>query len=481
MCSTKVLFVLPLFSVVFPALSQSPEPHGNDAFITVPLNVDAGVPLRVYLTKRLTKRLGETVHARLIEPVFAFDREVIPANSEVIGKVVRLDRVSKMRRATAIAGGDFTPLHDAAVEFTTVVFPDGRRLTLHTAATMGLNSIYSPRVAAVKKKQAAAAGSNQGTVATAKQQAKNQIQTKIATLTDMVRSPGKMERVEDYLVAKLPYHPQWIRRGTRFDAELLNPLQFGNGQVATGKLRLLGSQPPADSIVHVRLITPLTSADADKGDKVEAILTAPLFSSDRQLILPVGSELSGAVTVARAARWFHRSGQLRFSFREVALPAGLAQEAMKALQTRSTQTVATLNAAESQGNTKLKVDDEGSVTAQESKARFIAPALAALVAMRSADNDEGKAKLEGNGTGNTGGRTLGGGSGFGVFGMIAAQASPTFAGVMGFYGMGWSIYNNVISRGSEVEFGKNAAMDIRFGARPAAPPPASKFTADAGA
>ena len=140
MCSTKVLSVLPLLFVVFPAFSESPEPIGNDSLITVSLNVDVGVPLRVYLTKRLTKRLGETVHARLIDPVFAFDREVIPANSEVIGTVVRLDHVSKMRRATAIAGGDFTPLHDASVEFTTVIFPDGRQLPLHTAATMGLNS-----------------------------------------------------------------------------------------------------------------------------------------------------------------------------------------------------------------------------------------------------------------------------------------------------------------------------------------------------
>src|ERR1700736_3975620 len=98
--STPFVF---LFLSFFPAFPQSTGEVKGDAIQNVSLTVDAGVPLRVYLTQRLTKRLGDTVHARLLEPVFAFDREVIPANTEVLGEVVRIDRVSKMRRATAIA------------------------------------------------------------------------------------------------------------------------------------------------------------------------------------------------------------------------------------------------------------------------------------------------------------------------------------------------------------------------------------------
>jgi hypothetical protein len=382
-----------------------------------------------------------------------------------------------MRRFTAIAGGDFTPLHDASVEFTTVVLPDGRKIPLHTAASLGLNSIYSPWAAAHAKNNGTANPPKTGKVAQAKQQAKDQIQAKIASVTEMVRAPGKMERVEDYLMAKLPYHPQWIRRGTRYDAELLSPLDFGRAQTTPGKLSLLGTQPPPDSIVHVRLITPLSSSDADKGDKVEAVVSQPLFSADHKLILPVGTRLDGAVTVARAARWFHRGGRLRFSFREVELPQAVRTGGLMSRSQESApplQTIATLNAVEPASKASVKVDEEGTAKASESKTRFIAPAIAALIATRSADNDAGRARMEGTGTGNTGGRTLGGASGFGLFGMIAAQESPTFAGVMGFYGMGWSVFNNVIARGSEVEFGKNAAMDIKFGARPVIP--ASKFT-----
>src|SRR5271165_3554178 len=84
---------------------------------TVSLTVPAGVPLRVYLTKRLPKHLDEPVSAKLLEPVFAFDRMVIPAGSDVSGKVSRLDPVSKGKRASAILSGDFTPLHEAEVQF----------------------------------------------------------------------------------------------------------------------------------------------------------------------------------------------------------------------------------------------------------------------------------------------------------------------------------------------------------------------------
>jgi hypothetical protein len=43
----------------------------------------------------------------------------------------------------------------------------------------------------------------------------------------------------------------------------------------------------------------------------------------------------------------------------------------------------------------------------------------------------------------------------------------------GYYGLAWSVYSAVIAVGGEVEFNKNAVMDIRFGAR--TPAPGSKF------
>src|ERR1700680_676575 len=117
------------------------RPQSTENTRTVPLVVGPGTPLPVYLTKRLSKRLGEPVEAKLLDPLYAFDREVVPAGSQVLGTVVQIQAMSKMQRATALLGGDFTPLHLAEVEFTTLVLPDGRRMPLHTVQTPGLNSL----------------------------------------------------------------------------------------------------------------------------------------------------------------------------------------------------------------------------------------------------------------------------------------------------------------------------------------------------
>jgi hypothetical protein len=45
--------------------------------LSVPLTVTAGVLLRLYLTQRAPMRSGSQVNARLIEPIYAFDRVVI--------------------------------------------------------------------------------------------------------------------------------------------------------------------------------------------------------------------------------------------------------------------------------------------------------------------------------------------------------------------------------------------------------------------
>jgi len=42
-----------------------------------------GAPLRLYLTRKIPRRLGAPVEAKVLEPVFAFDREVIPAGTLV--------------------------------------------------------------------------------------------------------------------------------------------------------------------------------------------------------------------------------------------------------------------------------------------------------------------------------------------------------------------------------------------------------------
>src|ERR1700730_17184984 len=78
----------------------------------VPLSVPSGAPLRLYLTKKVSKRAGAPVEGKILESVFAFDKEVVPAGSFVTGKVSQVRPVTKLLRFRAIVNGDFTPLRN---------------------------------------------------------------------------------------------------------------------------------------------------------------------------------------------------------------------------------------------------------------------------------------------------------------------------------------------------------------------------------
>ena len=449
---------------------------------TVSLTVPSGAPLRLYLTKRISKRTGAPVEAKLMEPVFAFDREVIPAGTVAQGRVSRVQPVGKWQRVRAIISGDFTPLRSAQVEFTTLVLPDGHTVSTHTVETAGLNSLYI-EPSKKKKQKAQPPNQNGGILGAAKQTATDRINGAINArsqgIADIVRGPNKKEKLTDLMWSKLPYHPQYVRRGTRFDASLREPLQFGVEPVKREDLDQLGSQPLPDSVAHVRLLTALNSASAKQGEAVEAVVVAPLFSADHKLVFPEGTRLSGTVVVAKKARYFHRGGQLRFNFQTVDLPFEAANLRPAAPTPEPMKTQAILAGAEGNGTAPIKVDSEGGVEAKESKTRFISPVIALILATRASDNDHhhdaDDTGATAGGKANVSGRTLGGGLGLGMLGAALSQSSPYVGMAFGYYGLAWSVYSNVIARGAEVQFDKNAMMDIKFGAR--TPPKASKFRA----
>jgi hypothetical protein len=465
--------VLGILAAAFiPLVSVAAQTAADEETPKISLSVPSGAPLRLYLTKRVSKRIGAPVEAKLLESVFAFDQEVLPAGTVAQGEVSRVHAVPKMQRFRAIVNGDFTPLRRAEVEFTTLLLPDGRKLSTHTVETVGLNSIYRE-----PSKKATPQNPNGGILGSAKQTAKDRINGAINSrsqgIADLVRGPNKKEKFVDFLWSKLPYHPQYLRRGTRLDAALQDPMQFGFESVKPGDFADLGSQPLPDSVVHARLLTALNSSSATQGQAVEAVVSAPLFSPSHKLLLPEGTQLIGTVVMAKKARSFHRAGQLRFNFQRVDLPQEVAnlRSAGPAPMPAPMRVQATLEAAEGNGTTPIKVDSEGGVQAKESKTRFIAPVISLLLASRAADNDAGHHNAAGatGGDANISGRTLGGGMGFGMLGAAVSQSSRYVGMAFGYYGLAWSVYSNVVARGGEVQFDKDAMMDIKLGAR--TPPP----------
>ncbi len=430
--------------------------------VPIHLQVTAGTPLRLYVTKRVRYRLGDPVQAKFAEPAWSFDRIVIPAGTVVEGHVAELDPAPKMVRAMSMIRCDFTPLKTAEVSFTKMILPAGKSIALDTEPAEGLSSIYDPAQEAKRKKKAKAGNSDSRRAklfAFAKQQAEDQANTRTRGMIGLVRGPNRREWLESLLWSKLPYHPQWYRSGTRFDAVLEKPIDFGGVSLPAAELQEMGTQPPLNCPALVRFLTTINSAQSQVGEPVAGELSQPLFSAGHRLILPEGTRLTGKVTLVRRARIFHRGGQLRFAFDNVDLPKIGGFETGGAERER-----AQLTAAE-ETHGKMKIDSEGTAKATESKTRFLRPIVAGLIAAKSMDNDTGKQQASSADNGNPVGSSLGGFSGFGLFGTVVSRVAPSEVGsAFGFYGLGWSVFSTVVSRGREVAFEKNAAIAIRFGA-----------------
>ena len=80
-------------------------------------------------------------------------------------------------------------------------------------------------------------------------------------------------------------------------------------------------------------------------------------------------------------------------------------------------------------------------------------------------------------------RVAGGAAGFKLVGMTlgALVRSRAFGYTMGAYGAGMSVYSHFLSRGHEVVFPKNTAMEIGIGTRPGETPSAGAAPDGAGA
>jgi hypothetical protein len=427
------------------------------------LTVPKGTPLQVALDQEVRVHdVGQRVHARLVEPVYAFDRLVVPVGTEVLGRVTDIEHLSKGRRTGAALNADFTPGRKVQMEFSELVLQDGKHIALRTSVTPGSGQVLQFTAASEKKKtlkDVAAAKTSE-----AKRQAKQEWDNAIKQLT----MPGKVHRIERFVQSQLPVHPQYIPAGTVYFAELNEPLDFGSEILSPQQALSIGSSLPPGSVVHARLVTPLTSATTQKGDEVEAVLSRPLFDAER-LILPQGSRLKGSVLQVRPARRLKKNGQLRIAFRELTPPDGVAEKIE-----------ATLESVEAAKNGNVKLDAEGGAEATTSKTRYLGTAVSLwLAAASGGGGDHDRLNGGGNPAGDPGGRVAGGAGGFKLIGMALGLAvrSQAFGRAMGVYGAGMSVYSNFLTRGHEVVFPKNMAMDVGIGQRdteaPAAPSQAS--------
>ena len=328
---------------------------------TITLTVAKGAPLQVALDEEVrVKKVGQLVHGRIVEPVYAFDHIVVPVGSEIIGEVTKIENVSGGKRTEAVLNADFTPLRKVEVGFHELVLADGRRLPLRTIVTPGTGQVIQLVTAATDKEKK---GAVQDAASQKIQQAKQQAHQEWDNAMKQLNTPGKIRRLERYGEAQLPVHRQYIPAGTVYFAELEEPLDFGTEVMSVPMASSIGSALPKGSVVNARLITPLSSATAHKGQEVEAVLSRPLMDGER-LILPQGSRLKGTVKQAQPARRMKKNGQLRIAFTELVPPDGVEQKV-----------VSTLEGVQAGKDANVKLDSEGGAEATTSKSRYLGTAI----------------------------------------------------------------------------------------------------------
>jgi hypothetical protein len=409
----------------------------------IELTVPQSEALHVVLNQEERVRgVGQLLRGHLIEPVYAFDRMVLPVGTEVSGKITNIEGVSGGRRTLAALDADFTPARQITVEFDELTMPDGKRIPIETRVAPGSGRVIRFVAAAENQKKKGV----KDALTEKERQAKQDARRQFTAAMQNVKEPGRLRRLWRYGEAQLPVRYQYIDAGTLYFAELGKPLEFGSEPLTPEVAAAMKSEIPAGTTVHAQLMTSLNSATTPRGAEVEAELTRPLVS-DGKLILPEGSVLKGSVVqVQRAGHWKH-NGQLRFVFRDLLLPNGVESKVEAMVQ-----------GVQSGKIDNLQLDSEGGAETKTPNTRYLKSSVA--IGLAAATHEDEVLN-----------RAEGGADGFKLVGLAvgALVHSQPLAIAMGALGASRSLYNNFIARGTEVAFAKHTAMEIEIDTRGAGP------------
>ncbi len=206
--------------------------------------------MQVALDKEVrVQRVGQPIHGHVVEPVYAFDRLVVPVGSEVNGNITEIEGVSAGKRMLDALDADFTPARKISVKFTELVLANGERIPVNTIVTPGSGEPIRFVTAADENPKGMKDAASQKA-----HEAKEEAKKEWNTAMQQVKEPGKIHKIERYAIAQLPVRPQYIDAGTVYFAELQEPLNFGTEPLTPELAASIGSTPPPGSFVHARLL-----------------------------------------------------------------------------------------------------------------------------------------------------------------------------------------------------------------------------------
>ena len=413
-----------------PALIFAQQAVSNTQTVTIP----SRVPLHIRVTRTAHLRKGAAVEGILTEPVYVYDRLVLPKDAVIQGSVSGVVPSDRKIRVQAMLNGDVTPLHDPVVNFSSIHVGDDE-VALNSEARMRSTQMvnFTPG----------------GARPSLMQQARKMIKDRIQSARDAFLAPGKKDRALKLLYSQLPYHPQRIWAGTQFIADLNQPAEVTLPAEDAPAIAAASATALDNIVITARLADSLSSDVAKKGDAVIAVVTKPVLNAQHELLLAEGTRLEGTVLQSQASRSFGRNGQLRFVFRSV-----------QQTHQQQVEMHGMLTAAEGNSSQNITVDQEGGVKSNPDKNRFVAPLLLGMLAVAGHSRDR-------DGDNNGLGRDTVASNGFGIVARILALTVNDRNVATGFavYATAKSIYFRFLARGHAITFPKDTLVQVQLAAR----------------
>src|SRR3984957_9110951 len=98
--------------------SQPVSPEPSSGSHTIAIAVPDGTPLQIALDKEVrVRKIGEPLSGRVVQPVYVFDRLVIPVGTVATGQRSSISPVPGRTRALDALNADFSPTHKLTVAF----------------------------------------------------------------------------------------------------------------------------------------------------------------------------------------------------------------------------------------------------------------------------------------------------------------------------------------------------------------------------
>jgi hypothetical protein len=112
--------------------AQGPVAQSQSVSRTIAMTVVDGTLLQIALDKEVrVRKVGEPIAGRVMQPVYVFDRLVIPVGAVAVGRISVIEPVSARRRTLDALNAEFTPYHKLAV------------LSTDSSSRMAVISIYT--------------------------------------------------------------------------------------------------------------------------------------------------------------------------------------------------------------------------------------------------------------------------------------------------------------------------------------------------